>query len=402
MTCEDVFGRLLARAAAGLPGFDIVGAEEAEEWEPGCLEAFLSLSLLRPAAPRQSILCPVCDEGHEVEVVFLPGPAGSPPRAYVSCPTYGMAAVDPAAQRQWRLDPSGFAGYLATALTLSQPSLLAPNLWHLGPLAGEDQHRDVLLLLSNAPPPENLLLTTSRPILLVASQREGSPTLPRVDLRRIVAIGHDGPRLDVQYLQSVLASAEGRPPESLFRREGDVWRLRFRGKPSTVKHRVGLSYILELLRRRGQKIPALTLYYAVHGTPAGAASLFTQPEPRPADDVTPDRARSEACLTFEQTRAIAISEELRAAQEAQDEEREEELLGELETIHDLVAKRERDTKAEPDPAFENARSNVRQNIKRAYLAIAHQDEALASYLEHAITTGHSCSYDPTDPVPWEY
>jgi hypothetical protein len=231
------------------------------------------------------------------------------------------------------------------------------------------------------------------PALALTSPTPAPPELDSIELAR------GGSRLT--FGRDPTEPSHENPPY-LFRREGDVWRIRFRGNPSTVKHRTGLSYIAELLRHRGEELPALALYYAVNGTRTGVSSLFAPSEPQ-IQDASSGTHETRSSLAPAQARAAAIHEELKDAQEAQDEEREEELLRELEAIHDRLAQQERgDKRVEPDPALERARLSVRQNISRAFVALAPHDEALVSFLRRAIRTGHSCSYLPTDPVPWDF
>lgn len=407
MNATELLAQIFVRLESRLKDATTVLGSEADSWPAEAISHLQAAGVLRPLSPATVMCCPEClDPGPQV-VFFREASPGEACRGQLFCPRCGLVELQPPQLARYYLDPSGLASFLCAHLGLAPPEELHPDRsWSLGALATDCGRVDLALVRGLSWPDAATILDLRQarhPLALLALLRTptlGAPVVPLSNVLKLTSAGLvlDGERL--RWLVAGMVIIDSLP--YLFRREGEYWRIRFRDNPSTVKHRVGLSYILELLKHRGQKIPALTLYYAVSGLPAGAASLFVTPEARADDDSVPDFVEPGAPLTPEHTRALTINEELEEARQALDEEREEALLSELEAIEDLLARRARDSKVEPDPALENARLNVYQNIKRAFAAIAGKDQALASFLDDAITTGHSCSYDPTDPVPWEF
>src|SRR5690242_722849 len=93
-----------------------------------------SQSLLRQSENLRVIQCDACGEGHLEEVEILVEPAGSRPRAYVTCPDVGRAFVDMERLQQWSVDLDALVRTVAAALNLRERiiSITPGRLWLLG------------------------------------------------------------------------------------------------------------------------------------------------------------------------------------------------------------------------------------------------------------------------------
>jgi hypothetical protein len=174
----------------------------------------------------------------------------------------------------------------------------------------------------------------------------------------------------------------------VIRREGRRWVVGLGDRRVGVPHRLGLTYLAELLTHPGQRIPALTL--AAMSGDAGAA--------RP-QDLLDDRARDAYAA-----RARELARDLAEAEEAHDLHRAERfrleldaLVDELETATGLNGRSRHFV-----DDHERARVAVQKAIKRAVDVIGEADPALAELLHLTVTTGAGCTYVPSPrmPVTW--
>lgn len=180
-------------------------------------------------------------------------------------------------------------------------------------------------------------------------------------------------------------------PAAVFRLDGEVWTLRWRGEEIRVRDSKGLRYLRELLARPHREVHALDL--------AGGGRA---PQ-RPDGDLGPvldDRAKREY-----RQRLADLREDIDEAEAAYDVGRASVLQAELDQlVHHLAAAtglagRDR----QPGSAAERARVNVTKSIKQVIDRIEASLPALAHHLRTTVRTGTFCSYepDPTEPPSWD-
>lgn len=202
----------------------------------------------------------------------------------------------------------------------------------------------------------------------------------------------------------VAASPEATRGSNVFRREGEVWSIRFEQDAFRLKDSKGLRYLAQLLGSPGREFLALELLTGeigsgpihaerdrreagLHSTSGGTAILDPQ-----AKDAY--RRRLEE-LQEELTEAEGWADAERAARAREEMEfLARELAG-------AVGLGGRDRRAPSDA--ERARVNVTKAIKSALGRIGEHSSALGHHLASTIRTGTFCSYvpDPRVPTAWQ-
>lgn len=176
--------------------------------------------------------------------------------------------------------------------------------------------------------------------------------------------------------------------EGVIRREGRRWVFGLGDRRVRVPHRVGLTYLAELLTHPGRRIPALTL-----------AAMGGDTGPSQPQELLDDRARDAYAA-----RARDLARELAEAEQAHDLHRAERYRLELDALVDELESATglngRSRHFVDD--HERARVAVQKAIKRAVDVIAEADPTLADLLHLTVTTGTGCTYtpDPSTPVRW--
>ena len=182
------------------------------------------------------------------------------------------------------------------------------------------------------------------------------------------------------------ADPAGRAAElgNTLRREGDAWRVTFRGRTSTVRHVKGMLDLAVLLDRPGREVPALEL---MGGVDVGGA-------PGPVLD---DQARR----TY-QARVHDLHVEIDDANAANDWVRADRAEVELDALVEQLSQafglggRQRTGGG----AGERARAAVTHRIRGAIRRIADIDPTLGQHLLNAVKTGTWCSYQPDTDIRW--
>ncbi len=129
-----------------------------------------SHSFLRQSGNLRVIECDACGDGHIEEVEIIAEPAGSRPRAYISCPEVGRVSIEMERLQVWSVNLDAITQQAAAALQLRAPIIsIAPGrVWLLG-TAQFDQHmRDIFLVRGISWP-------DSRQILESATRLANSP-----------------------------------------------------------------------------------------------------------------------------------------------------------------------------------------------------------------------------------
>ena len=168
------------------------------------------------------------------------------------------------------------------------------------------------------------------------------------------------------------------------RREGDAWRVTYRGQSSTVRHVKGMLDLAVLLARPGREVPALEL---MGGVDVGGA-------PGPILD---DQARRAY-----QTHVGELQAEIDDAKAANDWMRADRAEAELDALVEQLSQafglggRQR----AGGGAAERARAAVTHRIRGAIRRIADIDPVLGQHLRNAVKTGTWCTYQPETDTEW--
>jgi hypothetical protein len=168
-------------------------------------------------------------------------------------------------------------------------------------------------------------------------------------------------------------------------REGDTWRVTFRGRSSTVRHVKGMFDLAVLLERPGREVPAIELM--------GGADVGGAPGP-----VIDDQARR----TY-QARVHDLQAEIDHANASNDWVRAERAEVELDALVEQLSQalgiggRQRTGGG----SSERARAAVTHRIRGAIRRIADIDPALGQHLLNAVKTGTWCSYQPDTDTVWD-
>lgn len=178
--------------------------------------------------------------------------------------------------------------------------------------------------------------------------------------------------------------------DDVWRKEGELWRVRFAGRSVHLPNRKGLEDLAVLLANPLHEFLAIELV-------SGADTDDAHRGASGSDAVLDDRARSELAR-----RARAIEAELDDANSRHDLGRAEALMTERET---LLAELGRAVglggraRRLNDPA-ERARKAVSARIRESIRRIRDVHPDLAEHLEASITTGSSCAYRPETSRSW--
>jgi tetratricopeptide (TPR) repeat protein len=195
--------------------------------------------------------------------------------------------------------------------------------------------------------------------------------------------------------------------QSVFRREGEYWTVRFVTDAFRLKDAKGLRYLSHLLQHPGREFHALDLVGAVGGTDPGASrtrlasggglGVRTSSDTGPVLD---ERAKSSY-----RARLRELEEELDEATSWADSGRAARVREEMEFLADelraAVGLGGRDRK--PGSSAERARVNITRAIHSALGRIRDHSPVLADHLDATVHTGTFCSYvpDPRSPISWQ-
>ncbi|WNM40865.1 AAA family ATPase [Micromonospora halotolerans] len=179
--------------------------------------------------------------------------------------------------------------------------------------------------------------------------------------------------------------------EPEFRRDGAVWRLAYGGTVAHLPDAKGLHDLRLLLSRPGVDVPAVELLDPAAG-PELVAARRLGGDPVLDDEAKARYRRHLQRLDDEIDRAAARGDDRKVA--ALDVERTA-LLAELRAAAGLAGR----TRRLGDEA-ERARKAVTARIRDTLRRLDDRHPALAEHLRAAVSTGSSCRYLPTEPVPW--
>jgi tetratricopeptide (TPR) repeat protein len=178
------------------------------------------------------------------------------------------------------------------------------------------------------------------------------------------------------------------PAAATFRREGDVWLLRFGGADARVRDTKGMADLAVLLARPGVEVHVAEL--------VGAAGTADAP-------ATGDALLDDTAIAAYRSRLRELTDEEDDADAAGDAERSLRARAEREAIVDqLAADLGLGGTARSAPDWvERARKAVRRRVDAALKRIEAEHEPAGRHLRRSVKTGVFCCYDPAEPVRWE-
>jgi len=176
--------------------------------------------------------------------------------------------------------------------------------------------------------------------------------------------------------------------QATFRREGDVWLLRFGGSEARVRSTKGMADLAVLLARPGTEVHVAELVGAsgALGTTGSSDAVLD------TTAITAYRRRLHE-LTDEEDDADLAGD---AARSTRAREEREAIVDHLATGLGLGGV----PRSTPD-WVERARKAVRRRIDAALQRIEAEHPTAGRHLRRSVNTGAFCSYDPAEPVRWE-
>lgn len=181
--------------------------------------------------------------------------------------------------------------------------------------------------------------------------------------------------------------ARTRRSGNVWRRDGDVWTIRFAEQEIHLKHQKGLADLAALLAHPGHELHALEL---VRGP--GSACRRTSAQP-----VLDERARAEY-----RERLGTLEAELAEAEANRDLGRTRKLRAERDAVlAELAHATGLDGRTRPlkDPA-ERARKAVAARIRHSIAKVEQAHPQLGAHLRDSVGTGVFCEYSPRSDTLW--
>ena len=176
------------------------------------------------------------------------------------------------------------------------------------------------------------------------------------------------------------------PEVGIFRRDGDVWRLEFRGGQAVVRDVKGMTDLAALLGNAGHEVHALDL--------AGSGG----PRQRDTGPLLDERAKAAY-----RSRLAELEDDLSSADLAGDadafaraDEERAFIAAELGAAYGLGGRGRR-----TGEDAERARSAVTWRVRDAIKRIERVHPEAGAHLRRAVRTGTYCAYDPEQAVCWE-
>jgi 7-cyano-7-deazaguanine synthase in queuosine biosynthesis len=212
-------------------------------------------------------------------------------------------------------------------------------------------------------------------------------TLPVDSLMRVVYESH------LPVTASAVAQTSEELPESVFRRTGDHWQIRFGGRKAfpLVSVNTGASYINHMLRNPHQPTPVVEIVL-------GATIEPVEPVLGDSGEVADDQAVCEY-----RQRARELIDEVEDAKERGDSERVEALDEEMAKVESAISEARglggRARKAQS--GRERIRKAFQAAVRRCIDKVAETDRDLAKHLRQCIQCGAEPCYRPDATVRWE-
>jgi hypothetical protein len=178
---------------------------------------------------------------------------------------------------------------------------------------------------------------------------------------------------------------------NVFRRDGDVWTVAFKGRTVPLRDTKGLRDLAVLLAAPGREVAATELVAGIHGGAATAIAALG------ADPVLDDQARAAY-----RARLADLDDELAEADAHHDIGRSARLAAERDALIDELARATGlgGRRRRLGDAAERARTTVTARIRDAIGRIARAHPELGQHLRASILTGTRCAYRPAETVRW--
>jgi hypothetical protein len=192
--------------------------------------------------------------------------------------------------------------------------------------------------------------------------------------------------------------------DRFFRKTGEIWSLHFDGKTVTITHRIGMTYIGELLRSPRRSLSCLALQASVgRNLENGVQPEEDLASQSPISNFQGEEILDKTALKQYRDRLDSINNELLEAERNRDSGRREKLATEKEMLVDQLKSATgflgRPRRFATDA--EKARKAVSRAIKTALERIKEHHPPLAKHLLEHIELGISCRYEGDD-VPWDF
>jgi len=169
-------------------------------------------------------------------------------------------------------------------------------------------------------------------------------------------------------------------------REGQRWRIGWRGRTITVAHSVGMLYLTVLINNPDQDVKSVDLVAGLDLIGAAYAAVNSAQPMLDRTAIKQYRDRlAQLTVQIERDRATGNHD---AADRARIEH--DWLAGELSAAAGLGGH----TREFPDSS-ERARTAVTKAVRRSIMRISQEEPTIGEHLQRSIRTGLACSYRPT-------
>lgn len=201
----------------------------------------------------------------------------------------------------------------------------------------------------------------------------------------------------VTRFQNLIKSGEPAKAETviMFYRDGDLWVVGIRGKETSLRHLIGMSYIHFLLQNEGKGLSALVVETSGKQLP-GDDSTYEDPDPNREEESAGDPPANFEGVSVKKLQIAKWSLE-RKKKELDPYKKDYADSGkDIDKQIAVIDKKLGEVLDHQDPALKHAQSSVQRGIKRALERI--QNDGKGSYLkeylnESTIETGYICSYN---------
>ncbi len=192
-------------------------------------------------------------------------------------------------------------------------------------------------------------------------------------------------------------------PVAEFRQWCGCWWLSYNGLSIPATNCRGLKYIQHLLLRSGHAVSANELHLLGYDNPEAIKEAAALNEGLETRDVCHAKQNVHDSLSMSayKERLREIDEDIRAAQDGGDVDRQEELEEERTTLLKQVKSHLPGRAASFSTQDEGNRKAVSKAIKHAITTIWKYHPGLAEHLDEMIVTGVTCTYRRTGALQWE-
>lgn len=403
--------------------------EDMPDWPDGTLDRLLAMRLLRAASPVSAMDCSDCERGCLAAPVTMVARQNGMRQAYIECPVHMRVEKPIESLKRWQVDIGALATLLADALGVRSEELMPGRLWMLGSVETGGARTDVLLARGLRWPDGERILREARSrkrsqaaVLLAPASAILADSFEIAPLGEVLSVNGNTLRVDVPAIQqaaeraqaAVAAASIGRPEGSIFRREGQRWRVVYGGQQISLNHSDGATYIAYLLEHPNTPLHVRELYAIAH-----PSDSRDQPNPYvemnsdelAADDLcldnesspTDNRDDAELFATYRRSRD-ELQRELAEAQNNGNSSKADELQTELDTLDRLMSAEfglDGRPRQSGDPN-KQAYDRVSKAIARTYKTIENDHPALFAHLRNAIHyETFTYRYSPECPIVWD-